>query len=220
MRIVLVHPSGFHVYERIDRTSVELDKTEGKTQPIGIAYIAAVLQENNYAVKILDAEALNLNVNETVDWLIKESPDIVGITVTTTLIDTSIALAKEIKKRNSDIKVVLGGPHISALTEESLAYETVDFVVRNAGDYSFLELVRAFEKGTDLSSVKGIGYKPNHKLILNPRGEHIQNLDKIPFPARNLLPNEKYLNVYYGDRHTTMITGSNCNPNYIGAFFN
>lgn len=210
MRTVLVHPSGFNVYERIDRTSVKLDKKQGKTEPIGISYIAAVLQENNYAVKILDAEALNLGVNETAGWLIKESPDIVGITVTTPLIDTSITLAKEVKKRNSDIKVVLGGSHISALPEESLAYKPVDFVVRNEGDYSFLELVRALEKGTDLSSVKGIGYKSNNKLVLNPRRERIENLDQIPFPARNLLPNEKYLNMYYGDQFTTMITGRGC----------
>ena len=210
MKILLVHPSNTHIYQGIKKSAAKLDKKTAKTPPIGLMYLAAVLQKKGYSVEIFDAEARNMEFQETINSILNKKPDIVGMTATTPLFDSCIKIAEKLKEVNSNIKIVLGGPHITALPKESLSFKSVDFVIMGEGEYTMLELVETIEKKGDFSKIKGVGYKEKDKNILNPVRELITNLDELPFPARDLIENNLYLKMYTGKQYTLIVTTRGC----------
>ncbi len=158
-------------------------------QPLGIAYIAAVLEKEGYYVKI--AEGNFMNHDQIKDYIKNEKPDVVGITTTTPTFESVIKVAKDIKEINKDIKIVIGGSHVTALPNEAIKEDCFDIGVIGEGEITFLELVKALEKGTSLKKVKGIIYKGKGKIIFTKPREFIKDLDSVPFPARHLLPSLK-----------------------------
>ena len=178
-------------------------------QPIGLGYIASVLEKEGYEVSILDALGLGwknvwkLNEKEQLTGLsydqIKErvkniKPDIIGIGAPFTLQSKSsylvAALIKDIDKK---IVPVMGGPHVTSFPSKCLKRPSIDFIVIGEGELSFLELVRTLEKNkNNFNDLLGIGFKKNGKNFINAPHPPIKDLDSIPFPARHLLPMEKY----------------------------
>ncbi|UCE08642.1 MAG: cobalamin-dependent protein, partial [bacterium] len=122
-------------------------------------------------------------------------PDIVGITVWTTFAASSFKIASICKEYNRNIPVIFGGPHSTIKYDEVMKIcPDADILVRGEGEQTFFELVEKLQaagklEAEQLSSIKGITYRRNDKLIHNPDREFIQNLDVIPFPARDLLLN-------------------------------
>jgi radical SAM superfamily enzyme YgiQ (UPF0313 family) len=189
--------------------------------PLGLAYLAAVLQKEDHEVLIYDADC---NVNPTkMDFsrleesypfylqslkdennpILKEimetignfNPDIIGITVWTTFAASAFKIASLCKDWNRDVPVVMGGPHISIKYNEVMNIcSDVDFLVRGEGEKTFLELVNILSDGKikdgDIKNLQGISYRENGKVIHNPPGDFIKELDAIPFPARDLLLNK------------------------------
>ncbi|PIU43612.1 MAG: hypothetical protein COS97_00080 [Candidatus Nealsonbacteria bacterium CG07_land_8_20_14_0_80_40_10] len=146
-----------------------------KTLPLGLAYIAAYLEKNNFAVEVID---LAVNPNQTIP-----RADIVGITAATPLIAQAWKIAKKIKYKNKKTLIVLGGPHPTCLSEESLEKEYIDVVVRGEGEITMLELARAVLRKKDFNTILGISYKKKNKIIHNQNRPFITNLDSLPFPA-------------------------------------
>lgn len=123
-------------------------------------------------------------------------PDIVGISVWTTFAASAFKIASICKQCDENLPVVMGGPHISIKYEEVLKIcSDVDFLLRGEGEETFLELIEAIDKrrgkrNARFNDIKGISYSQNGEIIHNPDREFIQNLDAIPFPARDLLLNK------------------------------
>ncbi|MBI5043944.1 MAG: radical SAM protein [Nitrospirae bacterium] len=87
----------------------------------------------------------------------------------------------------------------------------IDFVVRNEGEETFLELVDTIENRLSLDGVKGISYKENGRFIKNPDRAAISDIDSIPFPARDLMPMNKYVMLEMAKRKvTSLITSRGC----------
>ena len=181
MKVLLIQPN----YRRIYAYAKNREITP-IFPPLGLAYIAAVLKKNNIPVKILESNVFDLTHEQIKKEIIKYKPDIVGITSTTSLIEEANEIALLCDKK---IKVVVGGVHASSLPEETLKeVDRFDFLVRGEGEFTMLELVqkKPFEK------IKGLSYRKNEKIIHNPPRELNENLDELPFPARELLPMDKY----------------------------
>ncbi|OGR47131.1 MAG: hypothetical protein A2X33_02490 [Elusimicrobia bacterium GWA2_51_34] len=162
-------------------------------------------------VKVIDATVDKLNYAQIEELMRRESPDVVGIqAMTHTLID-ALETAKTAKRVNKNIHVCLGGPHISIYPEETLNFPEVDSVVMGEGEYIFADLLRAIIHGKDLSSVKGIMFKNNGKVISTGSRDLIENLDELPFPARHLTPINKYWSILSRfSPVTTIITSRGC----------
>ena len=88
--------------------------------PLGLGYIASVLLENNYEVKILDPSKKKLSVDDTADTIVASSPDVVGLSILTSRYNVSKKLIAKIREKLPETKIVVGGPHISALPEISI----------------------------------------------------------------------------------------------------
>jgi len=174
--------------------------------PLGIAYIAAMLEKNGVTVKILDAPALEMDHDGVEKEIEKYSPDIISITSVTPTIGSALETAKLSKKTCPNAVTVLGGYHPTFTYPEMLKNDFVDIVVRGEGELTMVDLVDALENGRDLREVEGIATKD---FVTEPR-KIIEDLDSIPFPARHLLPMDEYKILNMKLTTGTIISGRGC----------
>lgn len=113
--------------------------------PLGIAYMAGVLQENNIDVEILDASAEDMDFKDVEKELLKRKPDLVALTALTPTIGRALETAQVVKETLPDSIVVMGGYHPTFNFIETLEDENVDIVIRGEGEYIMLNLVQALE---------------------------------------------------------------------------
>lgn len=179
-----------------------------RTFPLGVAYLASVLRNNNHEVSIVDClteDQVVIN-NENgmftigMSWdNIKEKlsvlkPEIVGISNSYSVQSPSVLKLAEFVKRNCDAKVVLGGAHPSALAQEILKDNNIDFVIIGEGEDSFLKLIKSMSENKSFNKIDGLGYRLDDQIKINPKTHYIADLDKIPFPSWDLFPAiDKYL---------------------------
>lgn len=180
--------------------------------PLGIAYMAGVLQENNIDVEILDASAEDMDFKDVEKELLKRKPYLVALTALTPTIGRALETAQVVKETLPDSIVVMGGYHPTFNFIETLEDENVDIVIRGEGEYIMLNLVQALENQSSLHDVKGIVFedKNSKEIVVNPEAPLIQDLDELPFPALNLLPMKKYRLLDMDTHMTTMITTRGC----------
>ncbi|OGO18152.1 MAG: hypothetical protein A2Z15_02415, partial [Chloroflexi bacterium RBG_16_50_11] len=159
--------------------------------PIGLALVAAILEKAGYPVKLLDANALRLKPEDIIEMV--SDADIIGITAMTPTVGTALRIAVLLKQKNSNLKIIMGGAHVTLLPEETLQTSpAVDVIVRGEGDVTILELLKAIENNLPLSSVADISYKSNGKIISTDCGAPNIDMDALPYPAFHLLPWQMY----------------------------
>lgn len=203
------------------------------TFPLGLAYIAAVLERGGHEVSILDALVENpslvhnpdglytvgLRWCEILDRIKKASPGAVGITSSYAVQFPNVGeVARLVKEWNVNIPVIVGGAHPSSVPDAVLSDRNIDFVVVGEAEETICELISVLEKKRSVRSVKGIAYRnARGEVIRNAPRSFIQNLDSIPFPARHLFHMGKYFkfnkeHALFSKRKpsTTMITSRGC----------
>lgn len=180
--------------------------------PLGIMYIAAVLENYGYRPKIFDSlihpetkitsngEVIFHGVSdETIQNTIKQGkPDVVGIScLYTAQIDNAIKLANLIKQVDKKILIVIGGPHASVLGEQLLKENlSLDIAVRGEGEYTFLEIINSFKDKKSLDSIKNIFYRNGSgKICQTESSDFISDLDALPYPAYHLVDIKLYFNM-------------------------
>jgi anaerobic magnesium-protoporphyrin IX monomethyl ester cyclase len=199
--------------------------------PLGLMYLAALLQKANFKVEILDAFMVDSvfqrnGVETTVGMpftkirheLIERKPDVVGISGPFTCqIDNAVKISNLVKEVNPNILTVTGGPHVTLASEAFLREaKDVDIVVRGEGEYTMLEIAQTFEDRKQMDKILGIAYRQSGKIRLNPPRPLIKNLDQLPYPAYNLVDMERYLTLKkigyrsFKDRAISMITSRGC----------
>ena len=205
MKILLVNPQDEgNLNTRLPKS---LNKAQGVYPPLGISYIAAVLEKGGFDVSILDCKALNLTSEEIRERMIREKPSIVGVTVMTSTVMGAFEAAKIAKEAGA--VVVVGGPQLSAFPKETLSYEFIDYGIVGEGEYAMLELAQALKEVRDVRGIQGIVYRQGVDVVVN--GERIiEDIDELPFPARRLLPMDKYHCVITESPFTTMISSRGC----------
>lgn len=156
---------------------------------LGILYMAALLRKQGLQVAILDAEGLKLDLKTTTQIINKENPEILGITATTPSIMLAGAVAKEVKNRIPNIKIFLGGPHVTAMPLETMEkFPEIDGCVLGDGELSFAKIVHNIQNGIEIErGVSGLVWRNNNKILTCPREYPLKNLDSLPFPAWDLL---------------------------------
>ncbi len=169
----------------------------GAFPPIGLSYLAGYLVENtNHDVSVLDAVAERLDYGDIERRILDFRPDIVGTTVFTPTFYGNLFLARLVKKILPNCYVCFGGvQHIRMFLKETLNHPEIDFVVRGEGEKVLANLIEILETGGDLSSVDGIAFKRDGKIITCGEEGYIQEINDLPMPAFDLLPGERYRSV-------------------------
>lgn len=158
--------------------------------PLGLVYIATILKQNKYNVKIFDS-SWDTNLNNLKKQISSFKPDVVGISATSDLIEN----AKEIFDYSKGLGsiTILGGPHGTVMPKESFDFiNSLDFVVFGEGEKTILNLLSRI-KNKDFTQINGIAYKNKGKIYINSR-KVPSDINSLPFPDRNLIPDyKKYL---------------------------
>jgi len=147
----------------------EGDIERGGLPFLGIGYIASWIQKYGYEVIIIDPHTFDWNVDKSVEEILKHNPDAVGVAAITNNRFKGIALIKELKKKNPNLFVFVGGPHFTMTAENALkVVPELDAVVKGEGEITTQELLDAFNGDKNFSKVLGIFYRDNGKIIENP----------------------------------------------------
>jgi len=231
MRVCLVNPPRIH------------PKSWGKPnvfQPLNIAYVAALL-ERQHKIRIIDSAneglrnleqigktkyRVGLKNKELADRIKRWSPDVVGINIPFSgWSRTAFEVASTVKSIDKNIITVLDGQNPSARPVDCLTNPNIDFVVIGEAEHTMHELIGILEEGNtqNLKEIRGIAFNKNGKKVITAPRPAIQDLDSLPFPARHLLPMDKYFalvkeNPLRGEISkpwTTMITSRGCPYNCV-----
>ncbi|MBF0380666.1 MAG: B12-binding domain-containing radical SAM protein [Magnetococcales bacterium] len=184
--------------------------------PMGLGYIAAVLEKAQYDIEIIDAlvEGVNqevplpdnpnlINIGlypEQIRERIKASqPDMVGITsMFSGQFTNTQRLAATIKSVDPNIVVVIGGAHATADPKGVLQDDNIDYAVIGEGENVILPLIDTITSGGDFSKLNGISFRHQGEVVVRPAVEMV-DVNAIPLPARHLFPMDMYFKA--GERH-------------------
>jgi anaerobic magnesium-protoporphyrin IX monomethyl ester cyclase len=176
---------------------------------LGLAYLAAVLEKNQFQVDLIDCQTSRFAREEFRKEIRKRQPDVVGITSTILTYKSALQIAKIAKDACPKCLTVLGGPFVSFWDEKALQESaSVDIIVRKEGENTMLELAERVEAGKEYYDVLGTTCRKKGKIVRNPDRAFIENLDDIPFPARNLWPIECLEK--YGTARFQVMTSRGC----------
>ncbi len=158
--------------------------------PLGLAYIAANLQKNGYAVKIVDFEVEDHTLTH---WLQLFEPQFVGISGTSHTRFESFRLAAEAKAFNPDITTIFGGVHATFTAENTLKHiKAIDYVVRGEGEDATALLLDKLAKREEPDGVLGISYRKQGSMVHAAPVQRIRPLDRLARPAYHLLNMGRY----------------------------
>jgi len=181
MKFLLIHP------KREDDLFEDI-----KLPPIGLAYLAGVLRRAGHEARILDANIEKDAFGAIRTRIADFRPDVVGISVVSQLFRTSMKIAALAKETAPGVTVILGGSHPTIYPEAVAAEANVDYVVHGEGEETIVELAAALERGGAVDRIQGIARRDNGRVVVNPPRPLIQDLDRLPFPAYDLLPVGRY----------------------------
>jgi len=180
--------------------------------PIYLSYLVAIVRESGYQVSFLDAILEELSIEKFAERVKEIGPDIVVLECSTPSINFDLQSAAAIKKAFPSTRTVLIGSHPTVYHREIMAENPlVDAICRGEFDYTVRDLVRAQAEGKDWSGISGLTWRRDGEVQVNPDRPVIENLDEIPFPARDLVDSPNYRQGTFRGKHpTTVITSRGC----------
>lgn len=179
--------------------------------PVGLTYLAAYARQFGHQLAIYDFQVEQRDFD---DFIKEFNPDLVGITCQTALFYNTLNLADKIRQTFPKVPIMVGGAHPSYRPKDFFENQSIDIAVRGEGEETLMDLINHYENGSiSLAEIKGISFRQDDKIIHNANRELIKNLDKLPMPAIDLLPLEKYRvspDNYLGGRAGLISTSRGC----------
>jgi|SRR5271157_99849 len=186
----------------------DIDEREGKKSigawpPLGILYLASVLEKEGVHASVLDQAAEGLTIRETLAWIKAQDPDILGFSTFASSGRTAALLSQEVKKNNPNVTVIFGNYYATFSPEKVLRkYPSVDIIVRGEAERTVVQLVNCLENNGRLKDVLGISFRTESGVASTPDNPLIKDLDGLPFPDRSLV----------GDDYHSVMAGANVAP--------
>jgi anaerobic magnesium-protoporphyrin IX monomethyl ester cyclase len=196
MRILLINPP-----------LLDFEFNKEYTPPLSLLYLAAVLQQEGFAVRILDLNIfkpweLKGTKYEYCEARIAEEmtalkPSLVGFTcMFSGQFPHVLAFSQRVKASGQPVNTVIGGMHPTLFANEIIAHcPSIDYIVTGEGEPQMVGLASALadhRDGPDLSALEGIVYRVNGATVVQPKKRYLENLDDLPLPAYDLIDFENY----------------------------
>ncbi len=176
------------------------DKAAATAPLPGVAYIAGVVKATNHEVAAQD-----MRIEPSKEALFKKirefKPDFIGLSFMAMEFQPVYDFVEVLKKEFPDIPLIMGGSGSSTFEEQVLKETKVEYIITREGEQALVELL----DGKALSKIKGLIYMKNNKIKKNPTRPFQMNLDKLPFPAYDIFPMDKYV-----DSKIPIVTSRGC----------
>jgi radical SAM superfamily enzyme YgiQ (UPF0313 family) len=186
-------------------------------KPLGLCYLASYLIEKGFKINGFDFSSSKEDPLFLVDKFKLHRYPYIGLSFYNVNAVYAFELAKAIKFRNGNTKIIAGGAHVSAVYDTILTdHPEIDIIVRDEGELTTEELLNSLNYGLDLRKIKGIVYKIDNEVIITDQRERISILDDIPAPTFDFFATNKVEN-YFFDHITgkeknavSMVTSRSC----------
>ncbi len=187
MKVLFVYPSWTGEYGIISHFA----KRAGVYPPLNLALLAAISEQAGHQVSIIDAEVDGIPMPQLIQMTIDRNADIIALTGKSPFFHLARSFAQGVKQAGCQTPIVIGGQHITIMKEQAF-FPEFDYGVVGECEDTWPEFLRRMEMGADPSDVEGLLYRKNGQTCFS--GKHIYNreLDKLPFPARHVLPMDRY----------------------------
>jgi anaerobic magnesium-protoporphyrin IX monomethyl ester cyclase len=214
MNILLLNAPYHPKFSRSQRSPAVI-KSGVMYYPIWLAYATGVLEQDGFNVRLLDAPAAGTDLQYVLEYCEQYQPRMVVIDTSTPSIYNDIRVAEAIRNRLGEIFILLVGPHVTAMPDESLKFNSVvNAVARGEYDFTVRDTARALEGGSDLSTVLGLTYLDEQgEIRSNPDRPLIRDLDSLPFVSDVYKRHLKVENYFYSITQfpeVAIITGRGC----------
>ena len=179
--------------------------------PLGISYLAAVLEENGYSVDVVDCQTTRPTQKELQNKFKSLNPDIIGATSATLTYLPALETLKAAKTALPNAIIMIGGPHVTVLDGQTFTDSSdVDIVVRGEAEQTMLELAHLVSDGNlkNLNEVAGITFKNKNQVFRTPDRPFIQDIDSLPHPAHKHFDVSRYK--ILGKTYMPIITSRGC----------
>jgi anaerobic magnesium-protoporphyrin IX monomethyl ester cyclase len=161
-----------------------------RAEPLGLAYCAAAVRKAGFRAGILaEAPGETFTASGMADRCLRSGAPVIGFSITSPALPLARAVIERIKKEKPEATIIAGGYHPTLAHQALLAdCPGIDIVVRAEGEETLPELLYGLFRRGDLSRIPGITYRRNGRIVVTPDRDPIRDLDALPFPARDLLP--------------------------------
>jgi len=169
---------------------------ESSSPPLGLLSMSAYLSLHGYKSKVIDLLVENYSKASFMKAIGDFAPHLVGIGTYTESFSSAVKIARMIKKQLPGVKIVFGGPHVTFLPEEALGIPEIDYVIRNEGEATLIELLEYLNHpgGNFLPDrIKGLSYRDSTGTIVNnEKRPYVTNLDILPWPDFTQIDKKSY----------------------------
>lgn len=181
--------------------------SKGFVLPTGLLWLGSFLEQNGHKTKIINAHGNSDYMNEIKGEI--NGSDLVGITGMTVQVPNGLEISDYVKDIDPSIPIVWGGPHASLFPRKTLEDKTVDFVVKNDGEYPLLDLANHFENGGELKNINGVFFKEDGKII-ETNEQRPFNMDELERVNWNILPKDMLKKIKSGYFGANIHTSRGC----------
>ncbi len=213
-KILLANPPGKFIRGAGDRwptTRAESDPTPIRYSPFPflIGYTAAVLEKEGYQVAVKDCAEEDWSRENFLDYLEEFQPDLIVMQTSTPSYYYDVETLKVMRSK-TDSPIVAVGLHATAVPERHLT-DGFDYVIRGEYEYPTLKLIRCLEKGNHPTEIKGIAFKDDDdNPVDNGFADPFKDLDSLPWPARHLMPMDRYCEPFAKGKNVWMMATRGC----------
>jgi len=211
MRIALIKPPGDFVKSGLGAKKY---LRSGNLPPLGLAYLAAALEQAGHRPIIIDSPARELGVQEIEQILADFFPDALGITLQILDFEIGLALAHKLREK-FPVPLILGGPHLTSSYQNLLPkISPPAYLVRGEGESTLPELITKLSRNDFSPDLPGVLFYDRDKNLTGiPDPVSVPNLDTYPVPAYHLYSPAQYRPLPSYSRRLpalTMITSRGC----------
>lgn len=180
--------------------------------PVYLAYAVAVLEQAGIDAHFIDGVAEDLSIRSFVSKVEKTNPELILMECSTPSIVSDLSTAESLKKVLGRSFLALMGPHPTYFHKEILRNNKfVDAIIRGEFDFTIRDLALTLQNQDQLDAVKGISYRVGNDVHVNEGRPPIENLDSLPFPARDKVQSDSYREaVFTGEKCTTIVSSRGC----------
>lgn len=216
MKVLIINPPAYEgtKFVREGRCEQRLSSFQYVMVPISLPSIAGLLRAKGHTLKIIDTTVESISTYELVERIKEFKPGLIICNLATATFTGDIEFCSWLKQQTKS-HITAIGTHVTSLPQESLEVSELDSVIKGEPEKSALDLANALESGSDLSGVKGISYKKGKEIIHNENQPFIEDLDSLPFPARDLIHNERYVMPFSNRPYTLLVASRGCTHHCI-----
>jgi len=179
--------------------------------PLELMYISAIIKEwKNDDVILIDAIAEKLNLEEVILKIKEFNADILVTITGFEIFQDDLNNIKKIKNELPTLKVIVFGYLPTIFPREILKNSKIDYIIKGEPELIFSNLYDVIKNDGDIKKINGIAYKKGKKILVNKDAIRILELDRLPFPSRDLIKNGLYSEFLMKKPFTVIQTSRGC----------